>query len=140
MELKEAIIRARQGNEITKIWTDSLSSAMAVLDPHTPHQLVRDIQCLPTQNRNILVRWIKVHAGSRGNEEADTLAKKAITEGVVMKALNIRCEIKQHLEELFFKKWQNLLDNGKTGLSVHKVLKTVHLKSVFWTRSIPFIP
>ncbi|GBM59643.1 hypothetical protein AVEN_60383-1 [Araneus ventricosus] len=45
--------------------TDSLSSVMAVLDPHTPHQLVRDIQSLLTQNRNILVRWIKAHVGYR---------------------------------------------------------------------------
>ncbi|GBO05989.1 hypothetical protein AVEN_91010-1 [Araneus ventricosus] len=93
MGLKEAIITASQRNKITKIWTDSLSSIMAVLDPHTPHQLARDIQSLLTQNRNILVIWIKAHAGHRGNEEADTLAKKAITEGVVMKALNPRCEL-----------------------------------------------
>ncbi|GBM10724.1 hypothetical protein AVEN_115-1 [Araneus ventricosus] len=107
---------------------------MAVLDPHTPHQLVRDIQSLLTRNRNILVRWIKAHTGYRGNEEADALAKKAITEGVVMKALNPRCELKQHLQELFFKKWQNLWNNGNTGRSVHKVLKTVNLKPDFWTR------
>ncbi|GBM62826.1 hypothetical protein AVEN_35892-1 [Araneus ventricosus] len=104
MRLKEAIIRASQGNEITKIWTNSLSSLMAVLDPHTPHQLVRDIQSLPTQNRNILVRWIKAHACYLGNEEAEALAKKAITEGVVIKALNPRCELKQHLQELFLNK------------------------------------
>ncbi|GBL96445.1 hypothetical protein AVEN_43754-1 [Araneus ventricosus] len=133
-ELKEAIIRATKGNEITKIWADRLSSAMAVLDPHTPHQLVRGIQCLLTQNRNILVRWIKAHAGYRGNEEADTLAKKSIAEGVVMKALNPRCELKQYLQELFFKKWKNLRDNRNTGRSAHKVLKTVSLKPVFWTR------
>ncbi|GBO05091.1 hypothetical protein AVEN_88592-1 [Araneus ventricosus] len=91
MGLKEAIMRASQGSEITKIWTASLLSAMAVLDSHTPHQPVRDIQSFLTQNQNILVRWIKAHAGYRGNEEADTLAKKATTEGVVMKALNPRC-------------------------------------------------
>ncbi|GBN89670.1 hypothetical protein AVEN_121734-1 [Araneus ventricosus] len=93
MRLKEAIIRASQGNEITKIWTDSLSSVMAELDPHTPHRLVRGIQSLLIQNRNILVGWIKTHNGYRGNEEADTLAKKAITEGIVMKALNPRCDL-----------------------------------------------
>ncbi|GBN80784.1 hypothetical protein AVEN_166408-1 [Araneus ventricosus] len=75
---------------------------MAVLDPHTPHQLVRDIQSLLTQNRNILVGWIKDHDSYQGNEEADTLAKKAITEGVVEKAINPGCELKQHLQELFF--------------------------------------
>ncbi|GBO38688.1 hypothetical protein AVEN_75711-1 [Araneus ventricosus] len=78
MRLKEAIIRANKGNKITKIWTDSLLSVMAVLDPHTSHQLDRDIQSLLAQNRNILVRWIKAHVGYQGNEEADTLAKKAI--------------------------------------------------------------
>ncbi|GBM14024.1 hypothetical protein AVEN_166206-1 [Araneus ventricosus] len=135
MGLKESIIRASQGNKITKIWTDSLSSVMAVLDPHTPYQLVRDIQSLLTQNRNILVRWINAHAGYRGNEEADILAEKAITEGVVMEALNPRCELKQHLQELFFlKKWRNIWDNGNTGRSVHKVLKTFHLKLVFSIR------
>ncbi|GBN85479.1 Protocadherin Fat 1 [Araneus ventricosus] len=36
---------------------------MAVLDPHTPHQLVRDIQSLLIQNRIILFRWIKAHVG-----------------------------------------------------------------------------
>ncbi|GBL90422.1 hypothetical protein AVEN_178850-1 [Araneus ventricosus] len=56
--------------------------------------------------------------------------KKAITEGVVMKALKSRCELKQHLQELL----QNLWDNGSTGRSIHKVLKTVNLKPVFWTR------
>ncbi|GBM94264.1 hypothetical protein AVEN_61221-1 [Araneus ventricosus] len=104
MGLKEAIIRASQGNEITKIWTDSLSSLMAVLDPHIPHKLVRDIQSLLTQNLNILIRWIKAHAGYRDNEEADTVAENAIIGGVVMKALTPPCEFKQHLEEMFFLK------------------------------------
>ncbi|GBO13448.1 hypothetical protein AVEN_125080-1 [Araneus ventricosus] len=31
MGLKEAITRASQGNEITKIWTDSLSSVMILI-------------------------------------------------------------------------------------------------------------
>ncbi|GBN52208.1 hypothetical protein AVEN_148069-1 [Araneus ventricosus] len=103
MGLKEAIVSACQGKERTKICTDSLSSVMAVLEAHIPHQLVRDIQSLLTQNRNILVRYIKAHAGYRGNEEAYTLAKKAITEDIVMKVLNPRCELKQHLQELFLK-------------------------------------
>ncbi|GBN86033.1 hypothetical protein AVEN_56394-1 [Araneus ventricosus] len=90
MGLKEVIIRASQGNEINKIWTDSLSSVMAVLDPHQP---VRDIQSLLTQHRNILVAWIKTHVGYQGNEEADTLSRKAITEGVVVKVLKPQCEL-----------------------------------------------
>ncbi|GBN37320.1 hypothetical protein AVEN_267669-1 [Araneus ventricosus] len=52
----------------------------------------------------------------------------------VMNARIPRCELKQHLQELFLKKWQNLWDNGNTGSSVHKVLKIVNLKPVFWTR------
>ncbi|GBN45562.1 hypothetical protein AVEN_270274-1 [Araneus ventricosus] len=125
LELKEAIIRASQGIGITKIWTDSLFSVMAVLTLIPLINLPETCRTLLTQNRNILVRWIKVHAGYRGNEEANTLAKNAIAVGVVMKALNPRCELKQHLQELFvFFKWQTLCDNGSTGCSVHKVLKT----------------
>ncbi|GBL75617.1 hypothetical protein AVEN_154936-1 [Araneus ventricosus] len=41
MRLKEAIIRACQGNGKTKIFTDNISSVIAVLDPPTPHQLPR---------------------------------------------------------------------------------------------------
>ncbi|GBN82158.1 hypothetical protein AVEN_264784-1 [Araneus ventricosus] len=55
MGLKEAIIRASQRNETTKIWTDSLSSDMAVLDPHTPHQLVRAVS--PFSHR-IEIFWL----------------------------------------------------------------------------------
>ncbi|GBM13942.1 hypothetical protein AVEN_152372-1 [Araneus ventricosus] len=107
---------------------------MAVLYPFIPHQLVRDIQSLLTRNQNILVKWIKAHVGYQGNEEADTLAKKVITEGVVEKALKPRCQIEQHSQELFLKKWKNLRDNGNIGRSVQKVIKTVNLKPVFWTR------
>ncbi|GBL89422.1 hypothetical protein AVEN_225929-1 [Araneus ventricosus] len=32
-----------------------------------------------------------------------------------------------------FKKWQKLWNNGNIGRSVHKILKTVHLKPAFWT-------
>ncbi|GBM44717.1 hypothetical protein AVEN_103184-1 [Araneus ventricosus] len=100
MGLKEAIIRISLGNEITKICTDSLSSVMAVLDPHTPHQLIRDIQSLlriePTQNRNILVRWIKAHL-TIGVVKKPILSPKTITEGVVVKALKPQCEIKSNI-------------------------------------------
>ncbi|GBM10792.1 hypothetical protein AVEN_170-1 [Araneus ventricosus] len=138
MGLKEAITRESQGNKITKIWTDSLSSVMAVLDPHTSHQLSRDIQSLLKQNRN-MVRWIKAHTGYRGNEEADTFAENAITEGVVMKALNPRCELKQHLQELFFKKLQNIWDNGKLDALFIKCSKQLTCEEIlFVTGHGPF--
>ncbi|GBN63814.1 hypothetical protein AVEN_112964-1 [Araneus ventricosus] len=75
---------------------------MAVLDLHIPHQLVRDIQSLLTQNQNSLVRWIKAHVGYQSNKEADTVAKKASTEGVVVESLKPRCELKQRSQELLF--------------------------------------
>ncbi len=31
----------------------------------------------------IAIRWVKAHAGTRGNEMADTLAKKATTNGTI---------------------------------------------------------
>ncbi|GBL74453.1 hypothetical protein AVEN_235399-1 [Araneus ventricosus] len=147
MELKEATIRASQGNEISKIWTDRLSSVMAVL---ILKPLINLSETFGPFLHRTEIFWLD---GSKpmlatGVMKKPILSPKKSPQKMVMKALNPRCELKQHLQELFFKKWQNLWYNGNTGRSVHKVLKTAQLKPVFWTReeilfvthTIPLIP
>ncbi|GBM99101.1 hypothetical protein AVEN_86286-1 [Araneus ventricosus] len=56
-----------------KIWTDSLSSLMVILNPKSHHSMVRKIQTL---------RWLKAHVGYLGNECSDQLTKEAITKGI----------------------------------------------------------
>ncbi|GBN67812.1 hypothetical protein AVEN_36456-1 [Araneus ventricosus] len=54
-----------------KIWTDTLSSLMAILIPKSHHSMVREIQNLLLSHKHILLRWLKAHIGYLGNECAD---------------------------------------------------------------------
>ncbi|GBL77825.1 hypothetical protein AVEN_197083-1 [Araneus ventricosus] len=62
-----------------KIWTDSLSSLMAILNPKSHHSMVREIQTLLLSHKHINLRWLKAHIGYLGNECADQLTKEVIT-------------------------------------------------------------
>ncbi|GBN51520.1 hypothetical protein AVEN_246340-1 [Araneus ventricosus] len=64
-----------------KIWTDSLSSLMAILNPKSHHSMVREIQTLLLSHKHIHLRWLKAHVGYLGKECADQLAKEAIPKG-----------------------------------------------------------
>ncbi|GBL89958.1 Retrovirus-related Pol polyprotein from type-1 retrotransposable element R1 [Araneus ventricosus] len=64
-----------------KILTDSMSSLMAMLNPKSHHNMVREIQTLLLSHKHIHLRWLKAHVGYLDNECADQLAKEAITKG-----------------------------------------------------------
>ncbi|GBL75867.1 hypothetical protein AVEN_234215-1 [Araneus ventricosus] len=64
-----------------KIWTDTLSSLMAILNPNSHHSMAREIQTLLLSHKHMHPRWLKAHVGYLGNECADQLAKEAITKG-----------------------------------------------------------
>ncbi|GBM62490.1 hypothetical protein AVEN_171495-1 [Araneus ventricosus] len=51
-----------------KIWTDSLSSLMAVLNPKSHHSMVREIQTLLLSHKHIHLRWLKAQVDHLGNE------------------------------------------------------------------------
>ncbi|GBO13513.1 hypothetical protein AVEN_160886-1 [Araneus ventricosus] len=42
-----------------KIWTDSLSSLMVILNPKSHHSMVREIQTLLLSLKHIHLRWLK---------------------------------------------------------------------------------
>jgi len=56
----------------------------------------------------ITLRWVKAHAGTRGNELADTLAKKATTNGTITERYTRipKSVVLRQLEEGSARKWQ----------------------------------
>ncbi|GBO46295.1 hypothetical protein AVEN_109964-1, partial [Araneus ventricosus] len=81
LAIKMAIEAASSLHRPIKIWTDSLSSLMAILNPKSHHSMVREIQILLLSHKHIDLRWLKAHVGYLGNECADQLAKEAISKG-----------------------------------------------------------
>ncbi|GBM46633.1 hypothetical protein AVEN_181210-1 [Araneus ventricosus] len=117
-----------------KIWTDSLSSLMAILNPKSHRSIVREIQTLLLSHKHIHLRWLKAHVGYLGNECADQLAKEAITKGdpfLLPKPLSyLKAEVKSAALSI----WQDNWDNGKTGSSTHDIVPRVSNKPVGWNR------
>ncbi|XP_035204528.1 uncharacterized protein LOC118179468 [Stegodyphus dumicola] len=61
------------------IFTDSLSAMYAIANPCHRSNLIQEIteRTSASQNQHFFVTWLKTHAGTKGNEEADILAKEA---------------------------------------------------------------
>ncbi|GBM95586.1 hypothetical protein AVEN_207047-1 [Araneus ventricosus] len=79
--IKMAIETVSSLHKPIKIWTDSLSSLMAVLNSKSRHSIVTYFQTLLLSHKHIHLRWPKAHVGYLGYECADQLAKEAITKG-----------------------------------------------------------
>ncbi|GBM82217.1 hypothetical protein AVEN_265661-1, partial [Araneus ventricosus] len=74
LAIHQAILHHINSKTQVKIWSDSLSSLQAILNPTSPHPLVRDIQKQLQSKNNIYIGWVKAHIGHYGNETADELA------------------------------------------------------------------
>ncbi|GBM17613.1 hypothetical protein AVEN_80905-1 [Araneus ventricosus] len=74
LAIHEAIIWAIEQNVVCKIWSNSMSSLLAI-------KSLKTVQALLSQYPNITIYWIKAHNGHLGNEKADLLAKRATIKG-----------------------------------------------------------
>ncbi|GBN42815.1 hypothetical protein AVEN_222844-1 [Araneus ventricosus] len=109
-----------------KIWTDSLSSLMAILNPKFHHSMVREIQTL----LHIHLRWLKALVGYLNNECADQLAKEAITKGIPFLLPKPLSYLKSEIKTVALSIWQDNWDNGETGCSTHDIVPRVSNKLV----------
>ncbi|GBN32519.1 hypothetical protein AVEN_32320-1 [Araneus ventricosus] len=117
-----------------KIWTDSLSSLMAILNPKFHYSMVREIQTLLLSHKHIHLRWLKAHDGYLGNECADQLAKEAIAKGDPFLLPKPLSYLKSEIKSAALSIWQDNLDNGETGRSTHDIVPRVSNKKVGWNR------
>ncbi|GBM00317.1 hypothetical protein AVEN_32656-1 [Araneus ventricosus] len=115
-----------------KIWTDSLSSLMVILNPKSHHSMVREIQTLLLSRKHIHLRWLKVHVGYLGNECADQLAKETITKGDPFFLLKPLSYLKSEIKSASLSIWQDNGNNGETGRRSHDIVPRVSNKPVGW--------
>ncbi|GBM58157.1 hypothetical protein AVEN_125034-1 [Araneus ventricosus] len=92
-----------------KIWTDSLSSLMAIVNPKSHHSMDRQIQTLT--HKYIHLRWLKAHVGYLGNECVDQLAKEAITKRDPFFLLKPLSYLKSEIRSAALNIWQDNWDN-----------------------------
>ncbi|GBN08472.1 hypothetical protein AVEN_52394-1 [Araneus ventricosus] len=96
-----------------KIWTDSLASLIAILNPRPHHSMVREIQTLFLSHKHIQLRWLKVYACFLGNECAEQIAKESIRKDDPFFLPKPLSDLKSE--------W----DNGETGRSTHDIVPRV---------------
>ncbi|CAF4921525.1 unnamed protein product [Pieris macdunnoughi] len=126
MALKRAAQLAVQRKETeVLIYSDSRSALDAVVGGRSFDPLVTEIRELLIQHseKNIKLFWVKAHAGRRGNERADQLAKEAT--GAKQKPVYDRCPIsyvKKLIRENTVQKWVTKQSNETTGATTRMFL------------------
>ncbi|GBO21564.1 hypothetical protein AVEN_221610-1 [Araneus ventricosus] len=114
-----AIEAASSRHRPIKIWTDRLSSLMAILNTKSHHSTVREIQTHLLSHKRIHLRWLKAHVSCLCNECADQLAKEAITKGYPFFLPKPLSCLKSEIRSAALSIWQDNRDNGETGRSTH---------------------
>ncbi|GBN92422.1 Putative protein in type-1 retrotransposable element R1DM [Araneus ventricosus] len=134
LAISKGILHHSNSNTHIQIWSDSLSSLQAILNPTSPHPLVRNIQNQLHAKNNINLGWIKAHIGHYGNEIADSLAKKAINEGISTNLKKPLSSLKKSLNQELLQKWQIEWDKGKVGRLIHEIIPALSYKLFKWSR------
>ncbi|GBN65252.1 hypothetical protein AVEN_35475-1 [Araneus ventricosus] len=81
LAIHEAIIWAIERNVVCNIWSDSMSSLLAIKSLRTTNKTAKTVQTLLSQYPNITVYYINAHNGHLGNEKTDQLVSRATIEG-----------------------------------------------------------
>jgi len=108
----EALDNTRTVDKKATIYTDSQTTLSMLQNSKIHTNIIEDIRRqwyeMKKAGWQIALRWVKAHAGTRGNEMADTLAKKATTNGTITESyakIPKRAVLRQ-LEEVSARKWQ----------------------------------
>ena len=100
-------------NKFFVIFTDSLSSLMALKGQHFHHPYIFNIIDQYTHllklNKTVVFAWVPSHVGIQGNEKADTLAKEALglnISNIKIPHTDFRANVNIHFRD----KWQAIWD------------------------------
>jgi ribonuclease HI len=113
--IKTALKEIKSRNTTFLLCTDSRSALSSIRKVYPTHPLVQDIQSLLFTHRNlgnsIVFVWVPGHTGIRGNELADSTARRALCRPVIDYNLVTSADLKTHFRELIRSKWKELWHN-----------------------------
>ena len=108
----EAIDNTRTADKTATIYTDSQTTLDMLQNSKTHTNIIEDIRRqwyeMKSAGWQIAIRWVKAHAGTRGNEMADTLAKEATANGTLTESYTKipKSTVLRQLKEGTVRKWQ----------------------------------
>jgi ribonuclease HI len=108
----ESIDNTQMVDKKATIYTDSQTTLAMLQNSKIHTNIIEDIRRqwyeMKKAGWQIALRWVKAHAGTRGNELADTLAKKATTNGTITESYTRipKSAVLRQLEEGSARKWQ----------------------------------
>ena len=107
---------------LVSLITDSRSSIHAVNKYNSSNPLVPKMQCAhATINKPITLYIVPSHLGVRGNERADTVARRIVTDGDVdpidIPRSDIKCYIKKASSSVWNQQWRGMTGNKLREIS-----------------------
>ncbi|GBN29328.1 Retrovirus-related Pol polyprotein from type-1 retrotransposable element R1 [Araneus ventricosus] len=123
------------------IYTDSLSSIMALKSAHSRSQLVNNTkQDLSTTRGLVGLSWVKAHVGIPGNEWADQQAKQAISIGEELDIPAPRSYLNRKIKAYLIRQWTDYWNsyNSASGIRVRSFIGSVSPKFLIQNKILIF--
>ena len=110
----------------TTIYSDSMSSLLALKNTESNDALIIKIQSLFKHQQNITLEWTKAHVGTAGNERADHLAKQFGSDSALFIDVNAPISfVKQQLKKHYNLKWNHRWQTSHTGSGTRRVFNSI---------------
>jgi len=134
----DGVAAARTGDRCFAVLMDSLEVVRALSSiGSTPvsdmmYSVQRGIHRMTMEGLNIVVVWLPGHAGVDGNEEADALARRALSHPQIDHKIDLTIHDYIHkIQNYIIHKWQQTWDGDPSSLHYHSIQPLVGIKCKF---------
>ena len=124
----------KSGLKTAIIVNDCQSALASISKPHRSrhfivNKIISDINRLKTNKISVSLDWIPGHAGIKGNEKADSLAKIAAKKRPEQNAVALSTdEVKIYLYNVYKCKWNEVYQECEKGKQYKTLSPTIHTK------------
>ncbi|GBN98468.1 hypothetical protein AVEN_273686-1 [Araneus ventricosus] len=132
---------AASNNKRINIFSDSLSSIMALKSAHSRSKFVNSTKQILFSAKDLVgLSWVKAHVGIPGNEWADHQAKLAITIGEKLEIPAPRSFLNRKIKAFILQTWNNYWNsyNSASGIRVREYIGAVSPKFLIHNKILIF--